>query len=89
MVWAVFSSLDVGPIVKFYGRLNCRGHQQLVNENVLPHVKNQMPPESIFQQDHFPVYKVGKVLRYFEHNNMVVFAKPGFESDRELMKLCF
>lgn len=52
---AAFGSFGVVRVDEIDSRRKNVAYLQLLSENMLPHLNNQMPQETIFQQNSFPI----------------------------------
>lgn len=81
MVWGCFTASGVGPIVRITGRMDSHIYTKILEDNLLPFAKDQMPADYIFQQDNDPKHKSCFTKTWFELNNVHVMPWPSQSPD--------
>ena len=54
MVWGVFSSKGVSPLVQIHDKLNRAMYKDVLQSHLLPYVKENFNKNWVFQQDYDP-----------------------------------
>lgn len=81
MVWSVFSSSCVGPLVLIEGHMDGAMYRDILNNNLLPFAETKMGPGWMFQQDNDPKHTSRLVKRWFTSKDIVVLKWPSQSPD--------
>ena len=76
MVWEMISGDGKGPLVRLQGKVNERVYKQLVEDHVLPVLRNSTKQPSIFIQDNVPCHKTMVVMNFLKTENVTVMDGP-------------
>ena len=81
MVWGMISGDGVGPLVRLQGKVNAGVYKQLVQDHVLPVLRNSTKQPSIFMQDNAPCHKAMVVMNLLKAENVTVMDWPSQSPD--------
>jgi transposase len=68
MVWGCFVNNCLGPLVVIDGKINGKGYQELLRDNLLPFLDGLGDGSFTFQDDNAPVHTAGVVIQWKEAN---------------------
>ena len=72
MVWGMFSSAGVGPIVHFHGNINASVYKELLCQHSLPHLQKETIETPIFMQDNMLCHKAKTHLSFLEEEKIAI-----------------
>lgn len=81
MVWGMFSSEGVGPLVRIIGTVNANVYLNLVQQHVIPPLRASPNQPAIFMQDNAPCHTAKRVKDYFEQEDVEVMKWPAQSPD--------
>ncbi|CAK9801681.1 Transposable element Tcb1 transposase [Anthophora quadrimaculata] len=81
MVWGAFSYEGVGPLVEIEGVMDCFVYKDILDKQMLPFAKDNMPDGWIFQHDTDPKHASKIVSQYLSAKNVRVLEWPAQSPD--------
>lgn len=81
MVWGCFSSNGTGPLVRVNGIMDRFVYKDILDKNMLPYARKNMPKKWIFQQDNDPKHKSKLLQDYFASKKVTVLEWPSQSPD--------
>ena len=81
MVWGCFSRDNLGPIHRIEGIMGQRVYLDIMKNIMLPHAKDKMNRNWIFQQDNDPKHCARSVKEYFQSKKVNVLEWPSQSPD--------
>lgn len=72
MVWGCFSSKGVGPLFRIEGNMDRFAYREILDTQMLPYAKRNMPRNWMFQQDNDSKHGSQYVKEYFKKENIKV-----------------
>uniref|UniRef100_A0A183BPU7 Transposable element Tcb1 transposase n=1 Tax=Globodera pallida TaxID=36090 RepID=A0A183BPU7_GLOPA len=62
MVWGCMSRDGLGPLVRIHGTMDRFQYRDIMQAHMLPHLRDKMPPDVVFQQDNDPKHTSGLMM---------------------------
>lgn len=81
MVWGCFSRKGVGPLFRIEVNMDRFVYQEILDKQMLPYAKRNMPRGWIFQQDNDPKHSSQYVKEYFNKQKIKVLEWPSQSPD--------
>ncbi|KNC31247.1 hypothetical protein FF38_14426 [Lucilia cuprina] len=81
MVWGAFSRDGVGPLTQIEGKMDAKKYCEILGEHMLPHLREKVPPSSIFQQDNDPKHSSRLARNFLSDNDVNVLDWPSQSPD--------
>lgn len=81
MVWGAFSYEGLGPLVEIEGVMDRFVYKDILDKQMLPHAKDNMPPGWIFQHDNDPKHASKIVSQYLSAKKVQVLEWPAQSPD--------
>ena len=72
MVWGMFSSEGVGPLLQFNRTINANVYRNLLEQHVIPSVRAASIQPSIFMHDNASCITAKRVKDYLQQENIPV-----------------
>ena len=76
MVWGMFSSAGVGPIIRIKGAVIANVYRNLLEQKVIPSLKESPIQPAIFIHDYAPCHTTKRVKQYLTEENIDVMDWP-------------
>lgn len=81
MVWGCFSRKGVGPLFHIESNMDRFAYQEILDTQMLPYAKRNMPRDWKFQQDNDPKHSSRYVKEYFKKQKIQVLDWPSQSPD--------
>lgn len=81
MVWGCMSASGVGPIVRMHGSVNGECYRDLLQDTVLPYIRQHLPANTVFQQDNAPCHTARIVTQLLRDEDVTVLRWPAQSPD--------
>ena len=81
MVWGMFSSEGVGPLLRINGTVNAKVYRNIVEQQVLPLIRQSQLQPAIFMHDNAPCHTAKLVKDYLQQESIEVMKWPAQSPD--------
>ena len=76
MVFGMFSSQDITPLVRLQTRVNAQTYKNIVQDHVVPIIQNSGFDRATFMQDNAPCHKAKVVMSSFSEQDFEIMDWP-------------
>lgn len=72
MVWGMFSTAGVGPLIQLHGRVNANVYQNFLRQHAVLILRSSPNQPAIFMQDNAPCHTTKWVKQFLETENIEI-----------------
>ena len=76
MVWGIFSSEGVGPLIRINGTVNAKVYLNILEQKVIPLIRASPTESPIFMHDNAPCHTAKLVKIYLQQERIEVMKWP-------------